>query len=96
MMLMAALFRLYQISSVFRKAHWVLAVLVLTINTNGNVLYKTDLKVGQSVRDYVAYLDQNQLDCALGEEQWFTLRRGDWRHPGTPPDWSVPANLCRY
>ncbi len=96
MMLMAALFRLYQLSSVFRKTHWALAALVLTINTNGNVLYKTDLKVGQRVRDYVAYLDQNQLDCEPGEERWFTLHRGGWQNPGTPPDWSIPANLCRH
>jgi len=95
MMLMATLFRLYQISSVFRKAHWVLAALVLTVNADANIIYKTDLKVGQSVRDYVAYLDQNQLDCAPGEERWFTLRRGGWQNPGTPPDWSIPANLCR-
>ncbi len=67
MMLMATLFRLYQVSSVFRKAHWVLAALVLTVNAEANIIYKTDLKVGQSVRDYVAYLDQNQLDCAPGE-----------------------------
>lgn len=96
MMLMAALFRLYQISTVFRKTHWVLAALVLTINLNGNVLYKTDLKVGQSVRDYVAYLDQNPLDCAPGEERWFTLHRGGWQNPGTPPDWSIASNLCHH
>lgn len=96
MMLMAALFRLYQISSIFRKTHWVLAALVLFFNANANVLYKTDLEVGRSVRDYVAYLDQNQLDCAPGEERWFTLHRGDWRHPKTPGDWSFPANLCRH
>jgi hypothetical protein len=96
MMLMAALFRLYQISTVFRITHWVLAALVLTINLNGNVRYKTDLQVGQSVRDYVAYLDQNPLDCAPGEERWFTLHRGGWQNPGTPGDWSIPANLCHH
>ena len=73
-----------------------LAALVLTINTNGNVLYKTDLQVGQSVRDYVAYLDENQLDCAPGEERWFTLHRGIWQVPGVPGDWSIHANLCRH
>jgi hypothetical protein len=95
MVLMAALFRLYQISSIFQITHLLLAVLVLFFNTGATVRYKTDLNVGQSVRDYVAYLDQNQLDCSLGEEQWFTLRRGGWQNPGTPPDWSIPANLCR-
>ena len=96
MMFLAALFRLYQISSIFRKAHWVLLVLALTVNAEANIIYRTDLKVGQSVRDYVAYLDQNQLDCAPGEKRWFTLHRGGWQYPGTPPDWSIPANLCRH
>ncbi|MDH3257547.1 MAG: hypothetical protein OEM27_08005, partial [Nitrospinota bacterium] len=96
LMLMTALYRLYQTSAIFRKAHWVLAVLVLAINSNSNVLFKTDLKEGQSVSDFVAYLDQNQLDCAPGEERWYTFRRGVWQHPGTPPDWSIPANLCRH
>jgi hypothetical protein len=95
-MLMTALYRLYQISPAFRKAHWVLAIWVLYANAGANVVYQTDLEVGQSVRDYVAYLDENERDCAPGEERWFTLRRGDWRHPGTPPDWSIPANLCQY
>jgi hypothetical protein len=96
MMLMAALYRLYQLSNIFRKAHWILAALVLFFNANATVIYKTDLKTGQSVRDFVAYLEQNQLDCAPGEERWFTLRRGEWQNPGTPPDWSIPANLCRH
>ena len=96
MMFLAALFRLYQISSIFKIAHWALAALVLTVNADANVVYKTDLQVGQSVRDYVAYLDQNRLDCAPGEERWFTLHRGGWQYPGTPPDWSIPANLCRH
>ncbi len=96
MMLMAALFRLYQISSIFRKVHWVLAAGVLFFNASATVLYKTDLTVGQSVRDYVAYLDQHQTDCAPGEERWFTLHRGVWQFPGTPPDWSITSNLCRH
>jgi hypothetical protein len=93
---LSALFRLYQISAIFKKTHWALAALVLTVNAEANVIYRTDLNVGQSVRDYVAYLDQNQLDCAPGEERWFTLHRGGWQYPGTPPDWSIPANLCRH
>jgi hypothetical protein len=95
-MMMAALFRLYQISAVFRKVHWVLAIFVVAINTNGNVLYQTDLKQGQQVRDFVAYLDQNQRDCAPSEERWFTLHRGEWHSPGVPGDWSILANLCRH
>jgi hypothetical protein len=95
-MFLAVLFRLYQMSSIFKKAHWVLLALVLTANAEANVIYKTDLKVGQSVRDYVAFLDQNQLDCAPGEERWFTLHRGVWQNPKTPPDWSIYANLCRH
>lgn len=96
MMGLSALFLLYQRSKFFRKAHWVLAALVLIINTNANVLYKTDLKVGQSVRDYVAYVDQNQLDCVPGEERWFILHRGNSPHPGTPGGWSILANLCKH
>ena len=93
---LSALFLLYQKSKIFRKTHWVLAALVLTINANANVLYKTDLTVGQSVRDFVAYLDQNQLDCVPGEERWFALHRGNSPQPGTPGEWSVTANLCRH
>lgn len=95
MMMMAALFRLYQIFPAFRKAHWILAAFVLYINAGSNIIYKTDLKVGKSVRDFVAYLDQNQLVCAPGEERRFTLRRGTWRDPKSPGDWSIHANLCR-
>jgi len=93
---LAVLFQVYRQSALFRKAHWLLAGLVLILNTNVTVLYKTDRNVGQSVRDYVAYLDQNRLDCGPGEERWFTLRRGGWQHPNTPADWSIPANLCRH
>ena len=96
LMLMAALYRLHHISTVFRKVHWAFAALVLTVNVNSNVIYKTDLKVGQTVRDYVAYLDQNQLECAPGEVRGFALHRGGWQYPRTPPDWSVYSNLCRH
>ena len=82
-------------SSFFGTAHWILAALVLYINASSNILYKTDLEVGQSVRDFVAYLDQNQLVCAPGEERRFTLHRGTWRDPKSPGDWSIHANLCR-
>ncbi|MCG8608014.1 hypothetical protein MJD09_23890, partial [bacterium] len=95
-MLMAALFRLYQVSPIFQMTHWILAIIVIVINTNSNVLYKTDLKQGQQVRDFVAYLDQNQRDCAPSEKRWFALHRGEWRTPGVPGDWSIFANLCRY
>ncbi len=93
---LAVLFQVYRQSALFRKAHWLLAVLVLILNTNGTVLYKTDRNVGQSVRDYVAYLDQNRLDCAPGEKRNFYLHRGDWQHPKRPGDWSISANLCRH
>ncbi len=93
---LAVLFQVYRQSALFRKAHWLLAGLVLILNTNGTVLYKTDRNVGQSVRDYVAYLDQNRLDCAPGEKRNFSLHRVGWQHPNTPPDWSIYANLCRH
>ncbi len=96
MMTLAALFHLVRKFAVFRKAHWILAALVLTINANGNVLYKTDVQAGQSVRDYVAYLDQNRRDCMAGEVLYFNLHRGGWQHPRTPPDWTIRANLCRH
>ena len=96
MMVLAAFFLLFKKSLIFRKSHWILAGLVLFINTNGMVFFKTDLKMGQSVRDYMAYLDQNQLDCRTGEKHIFYLRRGGWQQPGIEPDWSIPANLCRH
>lgn len=93
---LAVLFQVYRQSAFFRKAHWLLAALVLMLNTNGTVLYKTDRNVGQSVRDYVAYLDRNRLECGPGEERNFYLHRGDWQHPNTPPDWSIYVTLCRH
>jgi hypothetical protein len=96
LMMMAALYRLYQISTVFQIVHFMLAIIVVAININGNVLYQTNLKQGQQVRDFVAYLDQNQQDCTPGEERRFTLHRGEWRTPKVPGDWSIIANLCRH
>ena len=95
MMLLAALYRFYQISSVFRKTYWALGIMVLMINANSAMLYETDTNVGRSVLDYVAYLDQNRLDCAPNEKRWFTLHRGDWQSNGAPADWSFASNLCR-
>ena len=93
---LSALFLLYQRSQFFRKAHWALMVLVLWINSNSLPLYHTSVKQGKEILDYIAYIDENRLDCSEGIEKIYYLRRGHWQFPGTPGDWSIPANLCRH
>ncbi len=96
MMLLGVLFRHYQQSNLIRQVHWVLTALIIFSNLNSMVLYKTDVQTGQSVLDFVVYLDQNQVDCEPGAERIVYLKRGDLLNPGRLGDWSIRANLCRH
>jgi hypothetical protein len=96
MMGLSALFLLYQKSQIFRKGHWILMLLVIWVNSGSFILYHTSVQEGKEILDYVAYIDENRLDCGEGIEKPYYFRRGAWQVPGSPGDWSIYANLCRH
>ena len=96
MLALSVLFLLHQKSRIFQIAHWFIMLFILWINSNSFLLYKTSVSEGKSIRDYIAYIDENRLDCEEGVEKRFYFRRGFWQYPNTPGDWSIYVNLCKH
>ncbi|MDH5762955.1 MAG: hypothetical protein OEZ51_08235 [Nitrospinota bacterium] len=96
LIILSALFVFYRKSKIFQMAHWVLLMLVLWVNSTSSVLYETSVSEGKDILDYIAYVDENRLECGEGEEKMYYFRRGRWQTPGAPGDWSISSNLCRH
>jgi len=82
-----AAYELFKKSFAFRKFHLVLGALILFINVNSNILYKTDISVGKDTLAFTHKLKRNSVPCQPGVQIFISFDRGQW---------TFPANLCKY
>ena len=82
-----AAYELFKKSAAFRMFHWVLAALILFINVNSNILYKTDIEVGKDTLAFTHKLKRESVPCPPGDEKFITFDRGGW---------TFHANICKY
>jgi hypothetical protein len=64
-----------------------LAVLILMINTNSNILYKTNTNTDRKTLRLTGHQLTGTVPCKLGEEKIVYRDKGQW---------VLPINLCRY
>ncbi len=69
------------------KWGWALAVLLLFVNANSNVLYNTHKDPDRENLRFLGQLQSGTVPCEPGEEKIIYLDRGQW---------VLPVNPCRY
>ncbi len=87
LLVLLAAYELFKKSSTFRKWHWVLTPLILLINVNSNVLYKTKIEVGKDTLAFTHQLKRNTVSCKPGDEKFIYFNRGMW---------TFNANICKH
>lgn len=74
-------------SAWLHQLRWALAILLLFVNSNSNVLYNTNRNMDRENLRFMRQLQSGTVPCGPREEKIIYLDRGQW---------VLPINLCRH
>jgi len=77
-----------------RWLHGALAVAVLWVNLNGNVVYKTRVDNGKQILKFVGMLADGPATCRPDEKKYITLRKGNIGTQDFPGNFNIRIDIC--